>query len=234
VLDYYEILGLEPSCTRAEIKRAFRAKAKDVHPDRAGAAGSGAMRDLIDAYRVLSDDEARKAYDAAWRSAFAAKGFDYRAFLKERAGDPAAMTKLVFYDMLHGLEDEALATWDGLCADPRYSVAKYLDREDSMDLGFLIAELLEERGRRAEAFIAYRDIALMEAQKPYFRHFYVEVQKRIMALLRAGDSGLGATIYDAMLESALGVELPAKDRAWCARRIKERAARNSRSGAGVV
>lgn len=61
---YYARLGVTPTATLAEIKSAFRRKAKDLHPDRnPDPAARDAFHRLTAAYEVLSDAERRSAYD---------------------------------------------------------------------------------------------------------------------------------------------------------------------------
>lgn len=62
--DHYTALGLRPSATLAEIKKAFRQQASIHHPDRNSAADAAARFRLVQvAYDVLSDPVKRKAYD---------------------------------------------------------------------------------------------------------------------------------------------------------------------------
>jgi DnaJ-class molecular chaperone len=57
-------LGLSPSATLADIKKAFRQQAALHHPDRSSAADAAARFRLVQAaYEVLSDPDKRKAYD---------------------------------------------------------------------------------------------------------------------------------------------------------------------------
>jgi curved DNA-binding protein CbpA len=63
VKDYYEILGVSPSESVRAIRRAFRERAKELHPDRSGAAAGERFRQVVEAYEVLSDPERRSAYD---------------------------------------------------------------------------------------------------------------------------------------------------------------------------
>jgi hypothetical protein len=61
--DYYRILGIASTADATTVKRAYRTRAKAVHPDAGGSTES--MEQLGEAYRVLSDPEARRDYDRA-------------------------------------------------------------------------------------------------------------------------------------------------------------------------
>ncbi|APW42950.1 DnaJ domain-containing protein [Rhodoferax saidenbachensis] len=62
--DLYEQLGLRSDATLADIKKAFRQKAAQYHPDRNDAADAPArFRAVQEAYDVLADADKRQAYD---------------------------------------------------------------------------------------------------------------------------------------------------------------------------
>ncbi len=62
--DYYDILGLNRSASKADIKKAYRHLAKQYHPDANKDDGAAEMfKDVSEAYEVLSDDEKRQRYD---------------------------------------------------------------------------------------------------------------------------------------------------------------------------
>lgn len=62
---YYSALGVEHSATSGEIKKAFKAKAQQLHPDRNPAPDATRQFQFInEAYRVLGDAAARSRYDA--------------------------------------------------------------------------------------------------------------------------------------------------------------------------
>jgi len=64
VSEHYAALGLKSDATLADIKKAFRQKASQFHPDRNSAPDAPArFREVQEAYDVLSDDDKRKAYD---------------------------------------------------------------------------------------------------------------------------------------------------------------------------
>jgi curved DNA-binding protein CbpA len=63
--DPYEILGVSPAASEAEIRAAYIAGAKRFHPDVVGAAESGEqMRQLNLAYEILKDPTMRAQYDS--------------------------------------------------------------------------------------------------------------------------------------------------------------------------
>jgi len=64
VADLYEVLGVSPAATMAELRRAYRLLALQHHPDRAGPASTHRFAEIAEAYRMLSDPTARTAYDA--------------------------------------------------------------------------------------------------------------------------------------------------------------------------
>lgn len=61
--DAYAKLGVPITASTAEIRRAYRELALRHHPDRAGPGGADRFREIAEAYGVLSNPEARAAYD---------------------------------------------------------------------------------------------------------------------------------------------------------------------------
>jgi curved DNA-binding protein CbpA len=65
LVDHYATLGVSPSAKEEEIKLAWRAKAKELHPDRnPSPAASRLFSEAKEAYDVLSSPESRRRYDA--------------------------------------------------------------------------------------------------------------------------------------------------------------------------
>ena len=63
-VDYYETLGVDRGANDEEIRRAFRRKAMEFHPDRNKTPGAeDKFKEINEAYQVLSDQEKRSRYD---------------------------------------------------------------------------------------------------------------------------------------------------------------------------
>lgn len=94
--DYYEVLGVDRTATRDQIKHAYRRLALQFHPDKNKDPGAAAkFRELAEAYAVLSDDTKRKEYDTTghagvserWSSEDLMREFQFGDFFGGRFGD---------------------------------------------------------------------------------------------------------------------------------------------------
>ncbi len=83
--DYYKSLGVTKDASAADIKKAYRKLARELHPDKnpGNAKAEARFKEVSEAYDVLSDEGKRKEYDEA-RSLFAGGAF--------RGGFPGAGT----------------------------------------------------------------------------------------------------------------------------------------------
>lgn len=60
--DYYNILGVDKSASQEDIKKAFRKKAHEFHPDKKGG-DEAKFKEANEAYQVLGDSDKRVKYD---------------------------------------------------------------------------------------------------------------------------------------------------------------------------
>jgi len=74
--DYYEILGVDKNATASEIKKAYRKKAIQFHPDKNpdDKDAEAKFKDAAEAYEVLSDDNKKARYDQFGHQAFEGGG----------------------------------------------------------------------------------------------------------------------------------------------------------------
>ena len=70
--DYYEILGISKGATAAEIKKAYRKKAIQYHPDKNpdDSSAEAKFKKAAEAYEVLGNEEKRAKYDQYGHAAF--------------------------------------------------------------------------------------------------------------------------------------------------------------------
>src|SRR5208283_4271425 len=119
MINYYEILGIAQDSTAQEIKKSFRKRAKEIHPDvrpDSDRRSEEEMRLLLSAYEVLSDMQKRDEYDRTLHAVLRHQGFDYREFLRRRADDPQSQSKLIFHDLLANHQEEAVELYERLSA----------------------------------------------------------------------------------------------------------------------
>ncbi|KAH0920279.1 hypothetical protein HID58_027939 [Brassica napus] len=86
--EYYDVLGVSPTATESEIKKAYYIKARQVHPDKnpndpqaahnfqASFVSLFDIKVLGEAYQVLSDSAQRQAYDAFGKSGISTELFE--------------------------------------------------------------------------------------------------------------------------------------------------------------
>ena len=190
--NHYDLLGIKPGASTAEIKKAFRKKAKQLHPDITGSANVEAMRRLISAYEALSDIERRFEYDREYTRFRESRynepdyskktGFDYRTWLNEQ-NDPVSKAKLVFYELLRLDEDRAITLWrenGGL----GFRMEKLMERGDWMDCYFILAEELDKRGFCFEAFKLLTVVLAEEHRHPYFNLFTPEIKIYVREIIK--------------------------------------------------
>ncbi len=124
--DYYELLGVSRDSSDADIKKAYRKKAMQYHPDKNpnNPSAEAKFKELSEAYDVLRDDNKRSAYDRYGHAAFEQgmghgpggnSAFDFASSFSDIFGD-------IFGDFMGGGHQSS-----GRGADLRYNMEVTLE-----------------------------------------------------------------------------------------------------------
>jgi molecular chaperone DnaJ len=123
--DYYEVLGVSRTATEQEIKRAYRAKARQYHPDVNKDDGAeDHFKEVNEAYEVLSNGDRRAAYDRFGHAAAGAGA---------GAGDPFGFGGSPFSDLFESFFGAAAG---GAASSRRAAPPRGADIQVSVNLTF--------------------------------------------------------------------------------------------------
>ena len=213
--DFYKVLGVRQDATLAEIKRAYREKVKNLHPDLTGdITRHEEFNDVVHAYRVLSDERQRSIFDEGFfvrmkKNVRNVQEFDYYKWLKARE-DNESRAKFIFYTLMHNKEDEAVEEFKRMqMSHTDFSLKNYFTREDFMDYGYILAEELVIRAEYYDAFLLLEQIIKMEYSYRYFYIFFPEVINFTLSILKRNIDGvlsdeLALDVYERALDLELG------------------------------
>lgn len=222
MIDYnpYVILGLEPPVSESEIKKAYRNKARTLHPDRnlGNKNAEERFKLLVKPYEDLTNQisnsfngQTGKEKDSfyedfqKYRKQYQTKikTFDYRKWLAEQ-DDYKSRSKLIIYDLFNGRKKEAVGEFKSMNMN-HHDFMLSLPPENFMDYGYLLAEELASFGEYYDAIILLEQIIVSERNKPYFKNFFIEVTDFTKKILRHKIKGkmndeLALDVYERALE----------------------------------
>lgn len=179
---YYDVLDVDRSASQEDIKQAFRKMAKKHHPDTKQGddkpAASRRMKQVMAAYRVLSNERERARYDVLLQTSPAFRESDE----DKRDQTTEARVEQMLDDLLENNGESALEAWDSLNSDSDFALADYLETRDYLDCLFLLAEEMEGVERNKEAADLYEELFEREKEPPRHRYFFEEVEVRLKKL----------------------------------------------------
>lgn len=185
VPDYYQILAVEPNAPSRDIRKAFRARVLEVHPDKAAEPTDGeALRDLIQAFEVLGDPEMREDYDRILRIQKIGSGEEKSKLPHVTESErPINQARSVLYLLLRERGQEALERLRTFEESPRLFLRRHLDEEEFIDAAFLLGEVYEKRGALVAALRWYQEVIEQEADRRMHRPCLGETVDRVKRLL---------------------------------------------------
>jgi len=127
--DYYETLGISKGASEADIKKAFRSKAREHHPDK-NAGSSKAEEEfkaVNEAYDILKDPNKKAAYDQYGHAAFENGGFGNAGGAGDFSSAFSDVFEDLFGDFMGGSSRRASASSSTRGSDLRYNMTISLE-----------------------------------------------------------------------------------------------------------
>ncbi|XP_021120346.1 dnaJ homolog subfamily C member 4 isoform X2 [Heterocephalus glaber] len=179
--NYYELLGVHPSASLEEVKRAFFTKSKELHPDRDP--GNPALHsrfvELNEAYHVLSHEQSRRSYDNQLCSASPSKSPGTTAYPRSarQTHSSWAPPNEQYWAQFHGVRPQGPESW------------RWQQKHNQQVLGYCLLLMLAGMGLH---YVAFRKLEQMH------RSFMDEKDRIITAIYN--DTRARARANRAMLQ----------------------------------
>lgn len=187
-VDYYEVLCVTPEAPIAEIRKAFRGRLLELHPDKvAEPSHPETLNVVIEAFEVLGNVDSRRDYDRhrLWRSSDAVS--DDRAAPKTPhvmdSERPVDRARSILFLLLRERRDEALERLREIETSPLEFLAKHLEHEELVDVSFLLGEAFEKIKRSTVALRWYQIVLDREQSRRRPRPCFSDAVSRVKRLL---------------------------------------------------
>jgi len=182
--NHYDTLQVASGASREEIRASFRRLVKVYHPDKNPTRVPWAevrMRDLLAAYRVVSDSRQRALYDRALRTARRGGSLGERA--KRREDDLRTQSRRILRHLLDGRYEAAIDLHQKMrLRRVSFNLGHHLDERDYLDSLFLLGEAYEDRRQWRTALQFYWEAYERERSGPPKRYFFDELRDRLRVL----------------------------------------------------
>ncbi len=184
-VDYYAILDVGARVTAQSIRRAFRKRLLEVHPDKAEhPTHPEQLKHIIAAFEVLADPALRERYDRVYELRRSALG-DRESSIPHVIDSerPADRARAVLYFLVKGQASEAVRRLGEFEGMESLHLSTYLDEEEFIDASFLLAEYFEGEKEFVRALEWYGEVINREMKRRKHRPCYPEVMERTRKVL---------------------------------------------------
>ncbi len=182
--DHYGILNVDPAASSDGVRKAFRARLLEVHPDKAVGEVEPALLDAImRASEVLGDPGRREEYDR--RRSIRARMLDPLESIPHvtESQRPIDRARAILFFLLEEKPEEATVRLEALEEEPLVYLTRHLEVEEMIDASFLMGELYESRASHFEALAWYQEVIRLERKRRRHRPCYEETLDRTKRLL---------------------------------------------------
>ncbi len=175
--NYYEVLGVSSSASEEDIRRTYRQKVLEAHPDKNPERrewAEGRIRELIVAYEILSDEATRRALDSFLRASGSSRANGEPFFFHRET--PGCRALMILHCLVSGDCARGAKILDEMEEEyGRDFLYDYLAHEDYLDCLFLLAEHHIREKSFLSAAERLRAFYHQECQARHPRHYLDQV-----------------------------------------------------------